>query len=72
MIPRVDILLVDILLVDDHEENLLALEAILTEPGYSLVRARSGREALREVLGRDFALILLDVAMPDQIGRAHV
>ena len=68
MIPRVDILLVDILLVDDHEENLLALEAILTEPGYSLVRARSGREALREVLGRDFALILLDVAMPDLDG----
>ncbi len=59
---------VDILLVDDHEENLLALEAILTEPAYSLVRARSGREALREVLGRDFALILLDVAMPDLDG----
>ncbi len=55
---------VDILLVDDHEENLLALEAILTDPSYRLVRARSGREALREVLARDFALILLDVAMP--------
>jgi CheY-like chemotaxis protein len=55
---------VDILLVDDHEENLLALEAILTDPAYRLVRARSGREALREVLARDFALILLDVAMP--------
>jgi signal transduction histidine kinase len=59
---------VDILLVDDHEENLLALEAILTEPSYRLVRARSGREALREVLARDFALILLDVAMPDLDG----
>jgi signal transduction histidine kinase len=55
---------VDILLVDDHEENLLALEALLTDPTYRLVRARSGREALREVLARDFALILLDVAMP--------
>jgi signal transduction histidine kinase len=55
---------VDILLVDDHEENLLALEAILTDESYHLVRARSGRDALREVLGRDFALILLDVAMP--------
>ncbi len=55
---------VDILLVDDHEENLLALEAILTDDAYNLVRARSGREALREVLGRDFAIILLDVAMP--------
>ena len=59
---------VDILIVDDHDENLLALEAILTDPGYALVRARSGREALREVLGRDFALILLDVAMPDLDG----
>ncbi len=59
---------VDILLVDDHEENLLALEAILTEPAYNLVRARSGRDALREVLARDFALILLDVAMPDLDG----
>jgi signal transduction histidine kinase len=59
---------VDILLVDDHVENLLALESILTDPSYSLVRARSGREALREVLRRDFALILLDVAMPDLDG----
>ncbi len=59
---------VDILLVDDHEENLLALEAILVEPAYNLVRARSGRAALKEVLSCDFALILLDVAMPDLDG----
>ena len=59
---------VDILLVDDHEENLLALEAILVDPAYSLVRASSGLVALREVLKRDFALILLDVAMPDLDG----
>jgi signal transduction histidine kinase len=59
---------VDILLVDDHEENLLALEAILVDPAYNLVRANSGRAALKEVLGRDFALILLDVAMPDLDG----
>ena len=59
---------VNILLVDDHEENLLALEAILGDASYSLVRAGSGREALREVLRRDFALILLDVAMPDLDG----
>ena len=59
---------VDILLVDDHEENLLALEAILVEPSYNLVRATSGRAALKEVLKRDFALILLDVAMPDLDG----
>jgi signal transduction histidine kinase len=55
---------VDILLVDDHEENLIALEAILVEPSYNLIRATSGRAALKEVLKRDFALILLDVAMP--------
>ena len=59
---------VDILLVDDHEENLLALEAILVDPSYNLVRASSGRAALKEVLKRDFALILLDVAMPDMDG----
>ena len=59
---------VDILIVDDHEENLLALEAILADPAYNLVRASSGREALKEVLKRDFALILLDVAMPDMDG----
>jgi signal transduction histidine kinase len=59
---------VDILLVDDHEENLLALEAILVDPTYNLVRASSGRAALKEVLRCDFALILLDVAMPDLDG----
>jgi signal transduction histidine kinase len=59
---------VDILLVDDHEENLLALESILTDPTYNLVRASSGRQALKEVLRCDFALILLDVAMPDLDG----
>jgi signal transduction histidine kinase len=56
--------LVNILVVDDRDENLLALEAVLSDPGYRIVRARSGREALREVLDQDFALILLDVVMP--------
>ena len=54
----------NILVVDDRDENLLALEAVLSDPGYRLVRARSGREALKEVLDQDFALILLDVVMP--------
>lgn len=56
--------LVNILVVDDRDENLLALEAVLSDPGYRIVRARSGREALKEVLDQDFALILLDVVMP--------
>jgi len=55
---------VNILVVDDRDENLLALEAVLSDPGYRIVRARSGREALKEVLDQDFALILLDVQMP--------
>ena len=53
-----------ILLVDDREENLLALEAILEPTGYRLVKARSGDEALKAVLQDDFAAILLDVQMP--------
>ena len=53
-----------ILLVDDHEENLLALEAILEPTGHRLVRARSGDEALRALLRDEFAAILLDVQMP--------
>ncbi len=55
---------VNSLVVDDRDENLMALEAVLDDPGYRLVRARSGREALKEVLEQDFALILLDVVMP--------
>jgi signal transduction histidine kinase len=57
-----------LLIVDDHEENLLALEAVLTDPRYELVRANSGRSALRAALQFDFAVILLDVAMPDMDG----
>jgi len=43
---------VNILVVDDRDENLMAVEAVLSDPMYRLVRARSGREALREVPGR--------------------
>ena len=59
---------VSILLVDDRPENLLALEAILEPLGEHLVRATSGEEALKEVLRRDFAVILLDVQMPGMNG----
>jgi PAS domain S-box-containing protein len=57
-----------ILLVDDHPENLLALEAILEPLGHRLVRATSGQEALRYVLREQFQLILLDVEMPGTDG----
>jgi PAS domain S-box-containing protein len=55
---------VDILLVDDRPENLLALEAILEPLKQRLVRASSGENALRCLLEREFAVILLDVQMP--------
>jgi PAS domain S-box-containing protein len=57
-----------ILLVDDHRDNLLALEAILEPLGHRLVSVTSGSAALRELLGRDFACILLDVQMPELDG----
>jgi PAS domain S-box-containing protein len=59
---------VDILLVDDRPDKLLALESILGGLGQNLVRAYSGREALRALLQQDFAVILLDVNMPGMDG----
>jgi CheY-like chemotaxis protein len=65
-----------ILMVDDRPENLLALEAILGVFDHELVRAGSGEEALKALLtGDDFAVILMDVAMPGMDGletAAHI
>ena len=55
----------NILIVDDLPEKLLVFETVLEELGQNLVLVRSGAEALREVLQREFAVILLDVNMPD-------
>ena len=55
---------VNILIVDDHEETLLALEAVLSQSNYNIVKAASGEDALRCLMRFDFALILLDVKLP--------
>src|SRR5262245_18281480 len=57
-----------ILIVDDLPEKILVLESILEEMDENLVTARSGEEALRKVLEQDFAVILLDINMPDMDG----
>ncbi len=57
-----------ILLVDDRPSNLTALVGVLRRPDYDLVLARSGSEALGQVLRGEFAVILLDVAMPGMDG----
>src|SRR3954453_23815179 len=59
---------VKILLVDDQSENLLSAGAVLESLGQEVILAESGREALRHLLDNDFAVILLDVMMPDMDG----
>src|SRR5215213_11073266 len=58
----------DILVVDDNQTNLVAIEAALQPLGRKMVLARSGVEALARLLEQDFALIVLDVAMPGMDG----
>jgi signal transduction histidine kinase len=58
----------DILVVDDHQTNLIAIEAALSPLGRKLILAHSGIEALGRLLEQDFALIILDVAMPGMDG----
>src|SRR5947209_2902645 len=59
---------VNILIVDDLPEKFIVLESILKDLDQNLVFARSGLEALRCVLEREYAVILLDVNMPDVDG----
>jgi diguanylate cyclase (GGDEF)-like protein len=61
-------LVANVLLVDDRPENLVALEAVLEPLRQNLVTAASGAEALKRVLEEDFAVILLDVQMPELDG----
>jgi len=59
---------VPILLVDDRPANILALEGILASPEYELVVARTGRDAVQLASQRHFAIVLLDVQMPEMDG----
>ena len=59
---------VKILLVDDKPANLLSLEAVLESLGLNLMRANSGEEALNQIMREDFAVVLMDVRMPDMDG----
>jgi PAS domain S-box-containing protein len=55
---------INILVVDDRPEGILAVQAVLTDPEYNLITASSGSDALKSLLSNDFAVILMDVQMP--------
>lgn len=59
---------VNILIVDDEPRNLTVLESVLDDPGYQLVRAGSGDEALLALMAHEFAVLVLDVRMPGMSG----
>lgn len=60
---------IKVLVVDDREDNLFSIETILEKEGYEIVKATSGRSALKILLKeQDFSLILMDVQMPDMNG----
>ena len=60
--------MINLLLVDDHHSNLLALEAVLSDPQYNLILAHSGFEAIDLMEKHEIALVLLDVQMPEMDG----
>ncbi len=59
---------VNVLIVDDRNENLIAMEALLDRPDIRVIKADSGNKALGMMLEFDFALVLLDVQMPEMDG----
>jgi CheY-like chemotaxis protein len=59
---------VNILMVDDQPAKLMSYEAILSELGEDLIKARSGREALEHLLKSEIAVVLMDVSMPEMDG----
>jgi CheY-like chemotaxis protein len=58
----------NILIVDDEPVNLLLLEAVLDDPGYRIVRAQSADQALRALMNDEFAVMVLDIQLPDMNG----
>jgi signal transduction histidine kinase/DNA-binding response OmpR family regulator len=62
------VLPINILIVDDEPANLLVLETILDDPGYRIVRALSADQALRALMVDDFAVLVLDIQLPDMNG----
>ena len=67
-LPVAEEIPIDILIVDDEPKNLLALETVLENPGYRLVRAGSADEALLALVAQEFALLILDIQMPGMNG----
>ncbi|RZL35707.1 MAG: response regulator [Rubrivivax sp.] len=63
-----DALPINILIVDDEPANLLVLETVLDDPGYRLVRALSAEQALRALMADEFAVLVLDIQLPDMNG----
>lgn len=59
---------IPILIVDDNPENLLVMEAVLRNPQYEIIQAKSGQEALEVISSSELAVILLDIQMPDMDG----
>ncbi|HTE41343.1 MAG TPA: response regulator, partial [Steroidobacteraceae bacterium] len=59
---------VNILMVDDQPQRLLSYQSVLQELGQNMVCARSGVEALEQMMKQEFAVVLLDVSMPGMDG----